>query len=175
MIELLVVVTITAILASMAIPGIRLFLVQRAVTAASSDLAADFRYARSEALRRSTYVVLCRSSDGSTCIGAEGSWSGGWIIFSDQNNSGTMDGNDAVLRVQGPLNSVTSVLNCTDTAAGTATNTPRSVRFRPQGLAMPGSNDSWVITADASVNKGTVLAVIATTGRLSVRSFGTAC
>jgi type IV fimbrial biogenesis protein FimT len=41
---------------------------------------------RSEAIKRNTRVVMCRSMDGQTCT-VSGSWREGWIVFADTDNN----------------------------------------------------------------------------------------
>lgn len=52
-IEVMITVAIMAILASLAMPSFSLMLVKRSVQSASQALVDDFRYTRTEALRRS--------------------------------------------------------------------------------------------------------------------------
>ncbi|MEJ6022722.1 GspH/FimT family protein [Ramlibacter sp. PS4R-6] len=57
------------------------------VSAASFGFAADLKLARTEAIRRASRVVLCKSADGERCTAA-GPWSQGWIAFDDADGNG---------------------------------------------------------------------------------------
>ena len=81
-IELLVVVVIIAILVAIAAPSLRTMIINNQIRSATADLLSDIAVARSEASRRSQRVVLCASSNQSTCDSPP-SWGSGWIAFVD--------------------------------------------------------------------------------------------
>jgi type IV fimbrial biogenesis protein FimT len=90
LIELMVAITIVAILAAIAIPSFRRFTAENRTIAATNDLVTALNLARSEALRRSGNTVVCTSSDQANCSGST-SWADGWIVFSDRNRNDTVD------------------------------------------------------------------------------------
>lgn len=110
LIELLIVVAIIAILAALAIPSFNTMLMKRTVRSAALDLVSDIRYARSEALRRSSTVTICSLAANSldTCS-ASANWVNGWMVFSDTGVNGTFDGTDEIVRVQQPLTNIATV------------------------------------------------------------------
>ena len=170
LIELLVTLVIMGILSMLVIPSFSLLLAKRAVRAAASDVASDLRLARSEAVKRSNFVTVCRSTDAATCAGA-GSWHTGWVVFLDRNGNGAIDGaDDTVLRVHQELSGIQSMGN-TDLALTKAVLT-----FRPNGLGV-GISDTWMVTPLASSKPGsTRLMCISSQGRLTLGEPGaTAC
>ena len=78
-IELLVTITIMAILLAVAVPSFRDSSVSSQLRSASNNLIASARFARSEAIKRNASVTLCVSSDGQTC--GTGGWQQGWIVL----------------------------------------------------------------------------------------------
>ncbi len=166
LIELLVVMALVAVLASIAMPGARAFVVKRATASAASAISTDFRFARAEALKRSSRVTICRSSNQTSCDSSAGSWSVGWIVFSDVNGNQAIDGNDAILRVQDQIPSVVSIQRCL-----VPSNTRWFFTFQGQGVAI-ASSDTWWITSSTSVIHGTLGVVISNQGRVSVKEFG---
>lgn len=98
MMELMVTLSIAAILLTIAAPSMRDFIIDNRVAGASNQLMASFAFARSEAIRRGVTVTLCKSANGATCANA-GGWEQGWIIFPDGGVQGTVDGGDAPIRV----------------------------------------------------------------------------
>lgn len=170
LVEALVVVTLLAILASLAAPSLRALLARRAVESAITALGSDYRLARSEAIKRSGYVTICRSPDGLRCSPAlaPGSWHDGWLVITDANANRQLDGTDEILRVQPPLTNLESIRRYDD--AGFS-NTIQSMIFRPNGVTTTG-NETLLITADASVVGGTRLVVISRNGRLSASPVG---
>ncbi len=167
LVELLVVMAIIGILASMALPSFRSMLVRRAATSAASDLASDFRVARSEAIKRSSFVTACRSTDGAACA-TTGDWSVGWIVFLDRNGNQSVDAGDDLIKVQGAPASITSMGRI-----GAASSTRATFMYQPTGLALNAS-ESFVVTADASLKDGTRLVCVSALGRMRVAAAGVA-
>ncbi len=168
LVELLIVVALVAILASMAVPSFRTMLVKRSVTAAADALVSDIRFARSEAIKRSTRTVICRSTDGSSCAAA-GSWNIGWIVFVDVDSSGTVDaGVDEIVRVQQGLANIATIQD--DSAPSSTLN---AIRFEPAGFAK-GANMTLNITPTGSAfTDSTRLICVSINGRAALRSIGT--
>ena len=53
--------------------------------------------ARDESIKRNAPVSVCQSDDGVDC--GDAGWDQGWIVFVDENDAGTVDGDDRVLQV----------------------------------------------------------------------------
>lgn len=165
LIELLVTVALIAILASLATPSFRSLLVKRSVQAAADSLVTDMRSARSEALKRSTRTVICRSTNNTTCAGA-GSWSDGWIVFVDMNANGVVDAGDDLIRVQQALPNIASIQD------PVPLNTRPSFNYEPTGWAK-AANESFIFTPAGSVPAGsTRLVCVSINGRPALRAEG---
>ena len=82
MLELLTVITILAILASVAIPGFGYLAASTKVKGASTDLYLAMIRARSEAVKRNRAVSVVATS------GNKDDWDSGWQIITDANNDG---------------------------------------------------------------------------------------
>lgn len=101
LIELLVTISIAAILMAIAVPGFQDFFRRNRLDSAASDFMATLNYARSEAIRRGVLVSVCKSSNGTSC---SGDWQQGWIVFTNPNNDDSVDtGSDEILRVHETL------------------------------------------------------------------------
>jgi type IV fimbrial biogenesis protein FimT len=123
LIELMVTVSVLAILLGVAIPAMQNFTIRNRLVAVNNDLMTAVNFARSEASKRGTTVSVCKSSTMTSC---GGSWSNGWIVFVDSGTAGDATG-DAILRVhQGLPNGYT--LNAT-------TNFANYVSYRRDGSA----------------------------------------
>lgn len=103
LIELLTTLTVAGVLVAIAVPAMTAFLQSNSLTTATNDLIADLSYARSEVLKRQTNAAntritagLCSSSDGATC---GGTWTDGWLVFVDNDDSTTLNAGDVLLRV----------------------------------------------------------------------------
>jgi type IV fimbrial biogenesis protein FimT len=111
LIELMTAFTVLAVLLGLAIPTFLNVIRNNRVTTQTNDLVSALNYARSEALKRSNTVTACSSTDGASCAGAT-DWSTGWIVFTDINSNGTLDGADVRLQ-QWPATTGGITLNST--------------------------------------------------------------
>lgn len=87
LIELMVVIAIVGIFASIAIPSFSKLIANNRLSTATNELVANMMLARSEALKRSNTVTMCPSADQTTCSGG-GDFSQGWIVFLDCDGDG---------------------------------------------------------------------------------------
>ena len=90
LVEVLVVLSVLAILLAIGVPAFNQFVASNRLSAYSSDMLSTLTLARSEAIKRNSRVVLCKSADGESCAGT-GSWNQGWIVFADPNNNANRD------------------------------------------------------------------------------------
>lgn len=77
LIELLVTLAVAAILLTIAVPNLQIFVANNRMASQANDLISAFNLARSEAVKRAANVTVCASSDGATCTGG---WAAGWIV-----------------------------------------------------------------------------------------------
>jgi len=96
LIELMVTMSVLAILLGVAMPAMQSFAIRNRLVAVNNDLMTALNYARSEASKRGTPVSICKSSSPWTSCG--GSWSTGWLVFVDGGTIGSATG-DTILRV----------------------------------------------------------------------------
>ena len=82
LIELMVTMTVAAILAAIAVPAFNSFVLNNRDANQINSLVSSFNYARSEAVKRNTSfgVAVCPSGDGATCNAPAAGWSAGWIV-----------------------------------------------------------------------------------------------
>ena len=98
LIELMVVLAISAILAFLAAPSFTSAIRSNAISSTVNTFLSDMRYARSEAIRLGGGVVLCRSDapeDAAPACGTghgpgNNGWVSGWFIFHDLDNDGAL-------------------------------------------------------------------------------------
>ena len=86
--ELLITISITSILLGSSAPLFTGIIMNNRVVSISNGLLTTLHMARSEAVKRNQDVTLCKSSDSLSC---GGSWSDGWIIFSDFDHDRRLD------------------------------------------------------------------------------------
>lgn len=118
LLELLVVVAILALLATIGLPALRNVVLDNRQAGAVSELVTALQLARSEAITRNASipasVSVCPSSNGTAC---GGSWSNGWIVYFDANGNGAPD----------------EVIRAVDAAGGINIAAPTPVRYRRDG------------------------------------------
>lgn len=101
LIEMLVAVSVMAVILTTAIPALGNFMAEQRLTAAANSLVGHLNYARSEAVFRNSYVAACPSSDGLSCTGGN-RWDIGWIVYLDPQKEGQPAEPEDVLRVVEP-------------------------------------------------------------------------
>lgn len=94
LIELLTVVVIAGILAAIAVPAFKDLSLNNSLVAQTNDLLADMLYMRSEALKRSKTVYMCKSANPTavnpTCDATTTDpWTTGWLIYVNGTAAGT--------------------------------------------------------------------------------------
>lgn len=99
LLELISTISIAAVLATTAIPAFSGLVQRNRITTEINTFVAHLHYARSEAIKRATRVVMCRSADGLSCGRTEG-WHKGWITFADTNANRELDAGESMLRVE---------------------------------------------------------------------------
>lgn len=109
LVELMVVVAIVGILATIAAPSFKDMLNQTRATSLANELAASLNLARTEAIKRGTQVTVCKSNTISatapSCI-PSASWQNGWLIFVDKTTTGVFDSStDTLIKVGQPSSS----------------------------------------------------------------------
>ena len=134
LLELLVTVSIAAILLAVGVPSYVTFIDNNRVTSQANDMLYSVNMARSEAIKRGTEVRL---------VSVAGSdWSGGWNLVADTNNDPDFDDPADILMQWEALNGDGSL-------AIAATNSPTDtyMAFTSRGGLSP-SNASFVFTLE---------------------------
>lgn len=90
LIELMVTLSVFAILLTIGIPSLQMFIQNSRLQSQSASLVGDFNYARAEAVRLGSPVVVCASADGASCSGVQ-TWETGWVVFNDRDADNTVD------------------------------------------------------------------------------------
>ena len=128
--ELMVTLSIAAILLSLAAPSYEAFTNRQRMKAALGALHADLMAARSQAVYRNRIVVACPGNPADGCTSGS-NWSKGWIVYEDGNGDRQRQEDEHLLRHGMPHEAV-------------AIHSPASrpeLRFFPDG-STPGSNGS---------------------------------
>ena len=129
-IELMVTVTVLAVIVAIAAPSFGDILDSSKRVAVVSELSSDLSLARTEAARRGKRVTVCVSSDGSSCLSSYADWSSGWIVFGDVNADGVLTASqgDELLRRRDAILGGFSLVSSGFASSG-------RIQFRPTGAA----------------------------------------
>lgn len=102
LIELLITLSIAAILLAVAVPNYISFVQNSRLVTQANDMVTMLNYARSEAVKRNQRITVCSRTDDTTCSGTT-TWENGLLVFADNNGDGTIDGGEDVLQVRQAL------------------------------------------------------------------------
>jgi len=103
-VELVVSLAVVAILATTGVPAFSSFVQSNRLNESSFDMLATINLARTEAVKRRTRVLLCRSADPTlptpSCGGSANTWTTGWLVFASGDSNSTYEaGTDTLLGI----------------------------------------------------------------------------
>lgn len=104
-VELLIVLAAIAVVVMISVPGSTMVLEHYRLKAASNELTGSLNLAKEEALKRSSTVRVCPSSNGRFCRN-DGNWNHGWLVYSDGNADGTVQDIEFIQAFQAPSQKV---------------------------------------------------------------------
>jgi type IV fimbrial biogenesis protein FimT len=157
LLEVMVAITVLALLLGIGVPGFRDFVRNSRMTAATNDIVTDFSIARSEAVKRRVPVTLCKSQNLTACdVAAAGAFRT-WIMFVDDadpavaagtDGNGVVDTGEVILRQR----------TIADTITVTTNANARRVTFLPSGYpnAAAGGNVTDFVLCDERGNETSV-------------------
>jgi prepilin-type N-terminal cleavage/methylation domain-containing protein len=100
LIEVLTIMLVVAVLASVGLPGMTRMLEGNRLSSNTNRLVSSLYAARSEAVKRNISTVICtRNTAGDACGGADAKRKDGWIVFVDTDGDGVRDANEDLLNV----------------------------------------------------------------------------
>ena len=141
LIEMLMTISIAAILTGIAIPSFRYITNSNRIASELNGLLGDLQLARAEAIKEGRTVTVCQSSDGTNCTNNAGSWQSGWIVFSDPTNVGVWDAGETYIRKQKPFSG-------TDSFSASVS----AISFNREGYAVGMPNAGTLLTLHDATN-----------------------
>lgn len=124
LIELITTIAVASMLLSLAIPGIRMFLMNARQAGAVNEFVAAMHLARNTAITTNARVTICATDDGADCDNV--TWDNGWIVFLDDDADQRVDAGE---RVIGNGEGIEAL----DIASG---EFPEFLTYRPNGRVM---------------------------------------
>jgi type IV fimbrial biogenesis protein FimT len=130
LIELMIAIAITAILAALAVPSFQGAFLSMRLTSYANDFVAAAMLARGTAISNNATVTLCKSTDGATCSSGSGGWETGYLL--------TCQSSDGAVCTNATGSGLTTIVlhRQSALAAGwkfTPTGTLNQVNFYPTG------------------------------------------
>lgn len=159
-IELMIVVTLAAVVLAIGAPNLVDYVRESRLNSTSTELVVDLSFARSEAIKRNTRVLVCGRAAGTNNCAASTNWSNGWVICYDANADGACDAGTTddpnPIRVKGGLHETV-----------TLTGPAAAFRFNPNGSqgALGGGTATLTLTGTWS-GASTRTATVAPTGHV---------
>jgi type IV fimbrial biogenesis protein FimT len=164
LVELLTVVVVVGILTAIATPSLQTFVESNRLSAATNDFVTDLALARVEALKRQEgQVVLCVSTNGTSCAAAPATWTSGWLVFWDKNSSNSYAAADDILLKAHPA---------LPTQLATTSNPANAVRIAYNRLGSAGALQLELRNTKTGKNRFVCLSAA---GRAGAAKEGAAC
>jgi type IV fimbrial biogenesis protein FimT len=164
--DLLIALSLLAIVLTMAMPAFRELALNQRMKAAIAAMHSSLAFARSAAIEHNAHIVVCPVSTPTRCAD-QAEWRRGWLVFQDLNDDRELQTQEPLLRRGNPAAQLRIL--------GSASRT--RLRFFSNGSA-PGSNASLTF-CDARGSGSARQITLSASGRIRTRSTqesdGTAC
>jgi len=170
LVELLVTIAIAAILTGLGAPSFQKMMNANRIQTAASALQGDLMFARTEAVKRGTWVSVCPSANQTTCSGAN-TWHTGWIVFYDKAGNGVYDANiDTILKVR-------AATPGGNTIVASPAPTQNAVIFNREGFTtnLGGSTVALTLHTSDNIANATRCVLVNFGGGMSTVSKGSTC
>lgn len=96
--ELMIAIGIAAVIAGIAVPNFRQFILNSRITSSANDLNVALTTARAQAIKTRTQTIACFSAaPGTTVPVCDGTALQGWVVFNDANANGVADAGESVV------------------------------------------------------------------------------
>jgi type IV fimbrial biogenesis protein FimT len=139
LVELMIVIVVIAVLATVAIPNLRQIVQKSQIKDASSGIAGAMMLARTQAVKSGLPIRVCVSSNGSNCAVLSSAWEDGWMV-ANFGTLATVVGTSVpteIYRVVGSVPSGVSILSA---------NSISLVTYRPDGTASAINDSGGAVT-----------------------------
>ena len=159
LLELMITVGVATIIVAFVPPSFSTVLQSVRLKSQMYDFNGALDLARSEAVKRGTWVTLCASADQAACGPNGTQWESGWIVFVDPNNNHVVDVGE------GPPLRATSALISTYTLRGTSATTLASyITFNARGVS--SASGQFVLCQNGHINPARA-ALVGSSGRIT--------
>lgn len=120
LIELMIAISVAAILIGVGVPGMRNMILDNRRAAVVNEIVTGISQARAAAFARNLPVVMCVADDAANPASCNaGNWADGWFVFVDADDDGTYDTGEQILKINGAASQGVTIT----TTAGFTTRT----------------------------------------------------
>ena len=165
-IELMIVMTMVAVMAAIALPNIGQFIANNRLKAQMYNMLESINIARSEAVKRKVKTVMCRSADPTAttpaCGGTSQTWTTGWIVYAK--GDAADDYNSATDTIIGIGNAAHDTVNIMSNGAGN-----NYLVYKPDGTLNETSQAVYAICDNRGESYGKQIS-IKLVGRAAIKS-----
>lgn len=155
LIELMVVVILMGIILGMGIPSFQNLIEKMAIEAEAEMFVEGMRTARLTAIEERKDIVVCTSSNSTSC---GGTWEDGFIVYRDDNGDNSLNGTEEVLYSHQFRQSV---------IIKTGSGDNQNFFYNNNGWT-PGSADRLLFCAEEGSQRNAYMIVISQSGRLRI-------
>ncbi|MFZ5594347.1 MAG: GspH/FimT family pseudopilin [Pseudomonadota bacterium] len=157
LVELMVVLAIAAIIATIAVPSFRSTLQNNRLASQANDFVATLHLARGEAVKQGRRTTVCVSDNQTSCSGTD--WAKGWLAWADTNGDAAMQTSE-IIRVHEALGGATL----------TSLEAVASIQYLPSGfLNIPaGSSRGFQLSASGCTGNEVRTITVIPTGRANI-------
>ncbi|WP_179952218.1 GspH/FimT family pseudopilin [Marinicella rhabdoformis] len=103
LIEIIIGLALITILTGYGMPAYQNLKMNKDMTNAINQLIGGLNYARNQSIIRTEQIIVCPSSNLSSCA-ASADWHQGWMVFIDKDMNRVFDGSDEILTSENPMN-----------------------------------------------------------------------
>jgi len=160
--ELIVTIVVVSILVAIGVPSFIAIMQNNRAAAMTNEFVSSLNLARSEAIKQGVPVTVCASANANqTACGGAGTWTNGWIVFTDPDSDGTLASVNDRIKVREAL----------PTGATFATTQSR-VTYAPTGFVIvgggAGAGGLYTLAATGCTGDYGRAVTISNTGRVAV-------
>lgn len=158
LIELMITLTVVAILLTVGAPSFNTFVKDNRITTQANLIAIDLHMARSAAVKYQRDAQVCISTNASSCTSGT-DWGHGWILWVDKDRDNAVDSPGEILKVRTELNGATTLTSATLNA----------FTFDSRGFIK--NTDSLTLCDDRSGETGRTISILGA-GRINTSPVG---
>lgn len=114
LIELIITLSIAMVLLAIAVPSFQTVMTTNTLATTTNTISASIALAKSEAVTRGKRVSICPSmntNESEPVCDIDGHWSDGWVVFVDNGDRLSIDGDDEILKIVQSIDETAEIMS----------------------------------------------------------------